>query len=330
MAGNIIQFSHRRYFFGLVVLAIWVLLAISACGARPTQLAPVTLPQEPTIVATPVSLPTATSLPLPSDTPTAAVTSVPSVACFTTYYDPFAFMPGGHQLLVRAEKGVQIFDLDSMQEVKFILSPTNLNGPGVALSPDGAQLAWALEDGTLQVLRIADQSVMATFESGQAMPLKLEFSPAGDQVFSVSDEGSIKAWSLDGTLLDAFLPGFGLVNMGLSPDGSLLATIPADGPVRLWSTPDFKWVQDLGGTGGYDTSDVAFSPDGKYLAADLVTSLFVWSIPDATELMGTITPTNSMAVAYSPDGRYLAYNNLGDLVLSSPDGLRPIKTLTGH
>jgi len=234
--------------------------------------------------------------------------------------------------LVRADNGVQIFDLQSMQEKKFFQSPSPLNGPVVALSPDGEKLAWALEDGTVQVVRIADQSVLATFNTSQAMPLtlKLEFSPASDQLFSVSHDGSVKSWDLEGNLLNALLPGFELVNIGLSPDGSLLATIPSDGPVRLWSVPDFDWVGDLGGTGGYDTSDVAFSPDGQYLAADLVTSLFVWSIPDKIELRGAITPTNSMAVAYSPDGSYLAYGDLNNVVLSSSDGLQIVKTLTGH
>ncbi len=316
---------------GLCLLACGMVLFISACTTSPTTtLAPIT--QIPASVDTPVpsstAIPSPTVVPLPTTTPSATI--VPTGACFVTYQDPFAFLPGTLQMLVRASEGVQIYDLHTMQEVKFLQAPSSLNDPVVALSPDGQKLAWALEDGTVQVVRIADQSVLASFSSEQVAPVKLEYSPTGETLYSVSHDGSVKSWDQAGTLLNALLPGFELVNIGISPDGQLLATIPFDGPVRLWKTSDFKWFRDLGGTGGYDTSDVAFSPDGQYLAADLATGLFVWSIPDAKEFLGSITPTNSLAAAYSPDGSYLAYGDPNNVIISSPDGLQLIRTLSGH
>ncbi len=333
MAANSVNKVLRINRFYFILLVSCAILVISACGStQVTSISPATQPKAPVNTTPPTSITPLIPipLPLPTDTSAATETKVSTVACFTTYYDPFAFLPGGRQLLVRANNGVQIFDLESMKEVKFISSPSSLNNPVVALSPDGEKLAWALEDGTIQILRIADQSVAVAITSGQAVPLKLEFSPAGDKLYSMSHDKSVKIWDIDGNLIDAFLPGFDMVNIGISPDGSLLATIPSDGPVRLWGTADLKWVKDLGGTGGYDTSDAAFSPNGQYLASDLVSGLFVWDVAEGSSVFTATTPINSVSVAYSPDGRYLAYGNLNDVVLSALDGMQVARTLSGH
>jgi WD40 repeat protein len=86
----------------------------------------------------------------------------------------------------------------------------------------------------------------------------------------------------------------------------------------------------LGGRGGYDTLDVAFSPNGQYLAADHATGLFIWRISDGKQLIESDQTIYSMAVAYSPDGKYLAYANINAVVLSSPDGADIIRTMEGH
>ncbi len=110
------------------------------------------------------------------------------------------------------------------------------------------------------------------------------------------------------------------LGIGISPDGSMLATVPFDGPVALWDLDTLEKIKDLGGYGGYDTSDAEFSPDGQYLAADLATGLFLWRISDASLVWNEVK--NSMAVAFSPDGQYLAYSDVDDgnkVILASPD-----------
>ena len=306
------------------------LLVINGTSCNPTREAasPITtLTAQPTHTLIPILTASATFTPppMPTEAPEAGV------ACFVTYVDPFAFLPGSMTLFVRANEGVQQFNLQSMIEESFLKAPSNLNGPVVALSPDGERLAWAFEDGMIQIIRVSDQAVLTSIDSGQTSPIKLEFSPAGDRLFSAAHEGSLKVWDMDGNLLNSFQPGGGeLMNIGLSLDGTMLATVPADGEITLWNADNFKIITGLSSSGGYDTSDVVFSADGKYIASDLATGLFLWKMPDRTELLGASSASNSMAVTFSPDGEMLAYADLNNIVLSTPDGTQTIRTLEGH
>jgi WD40 repeat protein len=310
-----------------MILSI-VLLLLTACNPTKLGVSPtLTLAPQPTNTLIPNFPASATFTPptLPTGTP------APAVPCFTSYIDPFAFLPDSSSMLVRAEMGVQQFNLQTMQQEGFINSPSNLNGPVVALSPEGEKLAWALEDGTIQLVRVSGQAVLTSIKSGQTSPLKLEFTPTGDRLFSSSHDGTLKVWGMDGNLVNGFQPGGGeIMNIGLSPDGTMLATIPSDGEITLWNADNFKVITGLSSSGGYDTSDVVFSPNGEYIAADLATGLFLWKMPEKTELLGTRSPINSMAVAFSADGRLLAYADQNNIVLRSPDGSQILRTLVGH
>jgi WD40 repeat protein len=121
-----------------------------------------------------------------------------------------------------------------------------------------------------------------------------------------------------------------VLGIGFSPDGAQLATVPFDGPVELWDLNSKEKLAALGGTGGYDTSDAIFSPNGQFLAADLATGLFLWRIADGELVWNEIK--NSMAFAFSPDGRYLAYSDIDEgskVFLSSPDGAQTIRIMEG-
>lgn len=251
--------------------------------------------------------------------------------CFETYLAPIAFMPDNEEILLRAETGVQIFNLEKMEGELFLESPTNLNRPAVALSPDGETLAWALEDNYIQLIQLSNQGVIYTTNVHSGPITKLRFSPDGLNLFSASHDGWVKDLNSNGKLVNEFQPGGGeILGIGISADRTTFATIPFDGPVRLWDTINFQMVSELGGTGGYDTSDVAFSSDGQFVAADLATSLAVWDNAEQTLLWDGV---NSMAFAFSPDGNILAYSDISennDLILSSPDGMQKLKTLSGH
>jgi WD40 repeat protein len=248
-------------------------------------------------------------------------------------------MPDGDRILVRAENGVQIFNLQTMEEEAFLEAPTNLNMPAVALSPDGEILAWALEDLSIQLIRLPDKELLHTLTGHTDIIGKLRFSPDGDRLVSASHDTWVRIWNMDGNEVHAFQPtGAGdfpneVLGMGISPDGTMLATIPFDGPVKIWDLEDYQLIRELGAFGGYDTSDIAFSPDGQFVAADTANGLFLWRTSDGTELLGGNPGTNSMAMAFSPDGRFLAYSEIGekfDVVLSSPDGSKEIRRLEGH
>jgi WD40 repeat protein len=184
-----------------------------------------------------------------------------------------------------------------------------------------------LDDNTIQLVRLSDQKVLQTLSGHSDMVGKLRFTPDGNLLVSASHDYWVKVWNLQGEELRNFQAGQ-VLGIAISPDGSVLATVPSDGPVALWSLDTGEKIKDLGGTGGYDTSDAEFSPDGQYLVADLVTGLFLWRISDASLVWNEVK--NSMAVAFSPDGQYLAYSDVdagNKVILASPDAARVIRTI---
>lgn len=263
--------------------------------------------------------------PAKTDTPIGSNQTV----CFETYLDPIAFMPDNSRIFVKVNTGVQIYNLEKQKEERFLKSPTNLNdGPAVALSMDGETLAWALVDNTIQLIRVLDGKVLHTLVGHTGPITTLRFSQSGDRLFSASHDGWVRIWNSNGKQVNAFQPGGGeVLGIGVSLDGTILATIPLDGPVKLWDTKDLQEFTELGGTGGYDTSDVAFSMDGHYIAADLATGLSVWDARNQTLLWDGI---NSMAFAFSPVGTMMAYSDIGEdnnIVLSSLDGKQKLNKL---
>ena len=278
----------------------------------------------------------------------ASAPPTPEPPCFVTGFSPVAFMPDGDRILVRAENGVQIFNLQTMEQEVFLDAPTRLILPAIAVSPDGEVLAWALEDFSIQLIRIADKKLLHTLTGHTDLVGKLIFSPDGDRLFSTSHDTWVRVWDMEGNLVHAFQPPGAIgypdevLGIGISPDGMMLATIPFDGPVKLWDLMDYTLVRELrglaGGSGGYDTSDISFSPDGQLVAADTATGLFLWKTSDGIELLGGNPGINSMAMAFSPDGRFLAYGEISvyeetmakfNIVFSSPDGTQKIRTLEG-
>ena len=248
--------------------------------------------------------------------------------CFTPAdMHAFAFMPDNSSILVRVNGKVQIFNLEDLKEARLLQAPMNI--VTAALSPDGGILAWSLDDNTIQLLRISDQKVLQTLSGHTDMVTKLRFSPDGKLLVSASHDHSVKVWNLQGEQLRTIQAGDAL-GIGISPDGSMLATVPFDGPVVLWSLDTGEKIKDLGGYGGYDTSDAEFSMDEQYLVADLASGIYMWRISDGSLVWNSVK--NSMAVTFSPDGKYLAYSDVDDgnkVLLVTPDSTRVIRTLEG-
>lgn len=316
----------------LLLVALGIL---AACAPRLPVNAPITISpatQEPTLVKR-----TDTETPESHLTPTSSsgipntLTPSKEATCFTPVdMLPFAFTPDSAGLLVRGTGGVQIFNLTDLKETGFIKAPKPIIT--AALSPDGEILAWSLDDHTIQLVRVADQQVLHTLSGHTDLVTKLRFSPDGDLLVSASHDRWVRVWNMQGDELRAFQPPGEVVGIGVSPDGKTLASVPFDGPVALWDLKMLEHIKDIGGSGGYDTSDAYFSPDGQLLAADLAHGLDLWRISDGSPIWDE--PINSMAIAFSPDGRYLAYADIADqyrIKLITSDGSQVVYTIdSGH
>jgi len=241
----------------------------------------------PTSTSTRV-MPTQTASPSPTVTPTPTPTLTPaaahpaSEACFLTYYAPIAFMPDNLRILVRAGSGVQIINLQTMQEDGFLEAPTNLNGPVVALSPDGETLAWGLEDNTIQLIRISDQELLHTLTGHTGPITKLRFSPEVDTLFFSFAGWLGMVWDRNGKQVKAFQPGGAeVVGLGISPDGRYLAysDINVNNTVFL-SSPDGAQKMGTLVEDQMPVFELIFSPDGERLASADDTGIRIWQVED--------------------------------------------------
>jgi len=85
-----------------------------------------------------------------------------------------------------------------------------------------------------------------------------------------------------------------------------VATGSIDGTIRLW---DSATAKPMGTLPGHleETTDVAFSPDGRTLASvAFQESLKLWHLPTLREVYSEAMPHVGQHLQFSPDGHHLA------------------------
>lgn len=183
----------------------------------------------------------------------------------------------------------------------------------------------------------------------------MAYNPGGDLLATASRDATLKLWDVASGTEISTLTGHegrpnsyffkGVMSAAFSPDGERLATAGGDGAVRVWEVAALRKA-DLGISNELVTLaepgelkfalDVAFSPDGRLIAAalgnygaiagnwqdgmikvwDAATNQLVWTINSEPIY---IYPT----VSFSQDGRRLAAGDLKGqaTVWKLPDGL---------
>jgi WD40 repeat protein len=198
-----------------------------------------------------------------------------------------AFLDGGRALAVYTDK-------------QLALVPLGEDG----LRPSGPGHTWPVPAGEVNSLAVAANGSLLA--GGRAVP--------GDEERPWL--GYVDLFRADGTPMPtlAWQEEADIVQVALSPDGSLLAWAPANDSeswLVLWEVAAGRVRHDLGRPG--EVLDLAFSPDGRLLAAALGDgSVPVWDVTTgALWAQYECGLEGTAGVAFTPDARTLAVGGAG-------------------
>lgn len=258
-----------------------------------------------------------------------------------TYHQPFSslsFSPDSKLLAAGAGNGkIKLWDVATGKEVRTLETSVFMPVHSLAFSPTGELLASDTckrpepiaiceegGEGQVNLWKVATGALVRTISAHVGTVRALAFSPNGKVLASGGDDALVNLWNVgtgrkvlsikNGILLYPFFA------ISFSPDGQLLATdyclrpagylSCAQAEVKLWDAATGALVRTLSGLTGYngEVLSIAFSPDGKLLAAGLFHDIKLWETSTGREVRSFPASVVS-SVAFTPDGRLLAHDD---------------------
>lgn len=202
---------------------------------------------------------------------------------------------------------VQVFNLATGQPAQSLKGKQRFSS--VAFRPDGKFLVTGSEDGSVVLWSLATGKKQLALAGCSSHVWDVAYSPTGRQIAAASgwNEGLAILWSVGpGTRQwSAREPADPVYSVTFSPDGYLLVTGDRTRTARVWQMMTEEKILELKDHAGWVT-EVAFSPDGRYLATLAGSQVRLYDITSG-ELVRTLTDDSQQlhSLAWFPDGTRL-------------------------
>jgi WD40 repeat protein len=226
------------------------------------------------------------------------------------------FSPDGqHFVTASADNTARIWHRDGTKVATLAGVKRTLFGGAIDTAPWIGDLSWSRDGHYLvsvsgrygQIWNVNTSSTIARLQSTDRV-INILFSPKGDRVFTLSGDGLVQVWNLQGHLLNR-IPA-AATKIAVAPDGQHLLTASETGMAHLWDhhgkiVTTFKGHRD-------EIFKMAFSPDGKCIfTSSLDNTVRIWNWL-GQELAQISTHFN---MSLSPDGKLLAVTNDQSIVV---------------
>jgi WD40 repeat protein len=198
----------------------------------------------------------------------------------------------------------------------------------LAFSPDGRWLASGGRDGVCSLWEVATGKELRRLKGHPAGVRALAFAPDGRRLASAEYEGAIRLWEVaTGKTLFQSRASQTRSPPVFSPSGKLLAA-HGEGVIHVWDSSTGREVRRLALTEASFNLSLAFSPTGRFLAADEIVSsrrgrdeeevsgIHVWELASGQEVYRSQELGNwAWSLAFAPDGRTLAAGGSDSTIL---------------
>jgi len=187
----------------------------------------------------------------------------------------------------------------------------------IAFSPDGSLLASTADDRTLRLWEVSTGSLLRTIPQGggNRQFTSVAFHPDGQHVAADRHRTNVVLWRVSDGMPVWESPGSAaqIESIAFSPDGSLVAAAGGyrglDTKIRVLIATNGQLLRSLVTSNSYGVRQLAFSPDGQWLAAGCYESDYfqggveIWRVSNWTQYRRL--PVTAPTLAFLPGGNSL-------------------------